>query len=124
MKRLLLMTCLLLAGDALAGETLLGTIVSAAGADVTNATTAAPFVITPGARLSVQCGAAAYVIGDDLTAVSATRGVKLAADQFFLTKVEGLAGKTVIISSTRSSILRVAGPAAVTCLVWSRMGNE
>ena len=128
MKRFVLMLAVLSAAPALAGENLIGTIISAAGADTTNATTATPFVLLPGVRLSVQCNATAYVIGDDTVAVSATRGVKLAADAFFLTKVDALAGKriTMVIAtiSYTSGILRIAGPGAVTCLVWSRKGDE
>ncbi len=128
MKRILLILALCSAAPALAGETYLGSIVSAAGADTTNGTTATPFVIKPGARLSIQCTAAAYVIGDDKTAVTATRGVTLAADQFFMTKVDALAGKTITITISPidylSGILRIAGPAAVPCDVWSRKGDE
>lgn len=130
MKRFLLFAALLTAAPALAGERFLGSIVSAAGADTTNATTASPFVIPPGTRLTVQCTATAYVIGDDKTAVTSTRGVTLAALALFLTKVDGTttsgASNTVAIAGQTgpSGILRIAGPAAVTCNVWARKGDE
>lgn len=130
MKRFLLLTSLLLAAPALAGETYLGSIVSGAGADTTNATTASPFVIPFGTRLSVQCNATGYVIGDDDAAVTSTRGVTLAALALFLTKVDGVnrAGKTMSVAiagqKQPSGILRIAGPAAVTCNVWARKGDE
>lgn len=118
----------LAAVPAFAGEVFLGSIVSAAGADTTNASTAAPFVITPGTRLSVQCTATAYIAVDDLTAVTSSRGVTVAADALFLTKADaptraGVSQK-VLVGTTNSAVLRIAGPAAVTCDVFSRRGDE
>lgn len=119
----------LVAIPAQAGEVFLGSIVSAAGADTTNGTTAAPFVIAQaGTRLTIQCTATAYIAVDDLTAVTASRGVTVAADALFLTKVDmptraGIPQK-IIIGTTTSAVVRIAGPAAVTCDVWSRRGDE
>ena len=60
MSRLTLL-CALVAFPALAGERFLGIIVSAAGADTTNATTAAPFAIPKGQKITMACTAAAFV---------------------------------------------------------------
>lgn len=119
----------LAAMPALAGEVFLGTIVSAAGADTTNGSTAAPFTIkTAGTRVSIQCNATAYIAVDDLTAVTSARGVTVAAGTLFLTKIDmptrdGVSQK-IVISTVLSGVIRIAGPAAVTCNVWSRKGDE
>lgn len=122
MTKALFVVLAFLSTSAFAGEKFLGTIVSAAGADVTNATTAAPFVIPTSALISVQCTAAAYVITDDTTAVTAARGINVTSGQFLPTSTSNQ--EIVVISSQVSSIVRVAGPAAVNCTVWTRRGNE
>lgn len=121
MKKLLLCAAMLLAIPAVGQEIVLGSIVSAAG-DTTNATTATPFFVQPSAFISIQCNAVAYVITDDLVAVTSTRGVKLAANQLFQTKVGTQARVTAVAKS--SAVIRVVGDAAVTCKVWARKGNE
>ena len=129
MKKMILLLVVLSAGAANAGEAFLGSIVSAAGADTTNGSTAAPFVIAQaGTRLSIQCNATAYVAVDDLTTVTSTRGVTVSSGSLFLTKVDmptraGVSQK-IVISSVVSAVVRIAGPAAVTCNVWSRKGDE
>lgn len=124
MRKALLLLCLL-AAPAWAGERLLGTLVSAAGADVSNGSTAAPFFVPFGAKLTVQCNATAYFVTDTATAASSTTAIKLSADEKFPTST-GSSGNaaTVVVSSKPSAVVRVAGPAAVTCLVWQRAGNE
>lgn len=107
---------------AFAGEQYLGKIVSGAGADTTNGSTAAPFIVPTGQLVSIQCNATAYVITDDTTAVDVDRGIKLSANQFFVTSTSSF--QTIIVTSTVSAIVRIAGPAAVTCSVWTRRGNE
>lgn len=119
-KKILLFA--LIASPAFAGEKFLGTIVSAAGADTTNATTAVPFVIPTGATISIQCTATAYVITDDTTAVTSARGINLTTGQLLPTSTASQ--EVVLISSVPSAIVRVAGPAAVNCTVWTRRGNE
>lgn len=120
-KKILLLAALI-TSPAFAGEKFLGTIVSAAGADTTNATTAAPFVIPPSSTITIQCTATAYVITDDTTAVTSARGVNLTALQLFLTSTSNQ--EIVVVSSTVSAIVRIAGPAAVNCTVWTNRGNE
>lgn len=116
---LTLMAVLLIGGAAQAEEKFLGTIVSATGADSINT-----FVIIPGARLSVQCTAAAYFITDSVTAVTVSNGVNIASGSFFTTKTSPTTTVKQVISSQLSAIVRIAGPAAVTCSVWTRKGDE
>lgn len=124
MRKPLLLLCLL-AAPAWAGERLLGTLVSAAGADTTNSSTAAPFAVPFGAKLTVQCNATAYFITDTTTAASSTTAMKLSADEKFPTSTGSSGtGPTATVSGKLSAVLRVAGPAAVTCLVFTRQGNE
>lgn len=112
--------------EALAGERYLGSIVSGAGADTTNLSTATPFVVPPNARLTIQCNAAAYFISDTTTAVTSTLGVELPANSIFLTKVASTPRVGITISTVYylTNILRIAGPAAVTCDVFARNGDE
>lgn len=123
MKRLSLLAVLFGALSASAGERYLGTI-SSAGADTTNATTAAPFVVPTNALLTIQCkAAAAYVITDDTVAVTAVRGVLVALGVAFPTSTSSQ--NVVFVSGARSAIVRVisvSGTAA--CDVFERRGNE
>lgn len=105
-----------------ADERYLGKIVSGAGADTTNGSTAAPFIVPTAQPISIQCTAAAYVITDDTTAVDTDRGIHVSANQFLTTKTSTF--NTIIVTSTVSAIIRIAGPAAVTCSVWTRRGDE
>lgn len=130
--RLVTLLCLV-ALPALAGEKYLGIIVSGAGADTTNASTAAPFAIPPGAKVTVTCTAAAFICaqppqgGTGSTACTASLtgsnpGVPVTANQVFPTSTSS--AFTTTISSTRSSVLRIVGTAAVNCVVWERSGTE
>lgn len=110
----------LLALPAMAGERYLGTIV-AAGADTTNATTAAPFVIPKKALLTVQCDATAYLALDTATASSATVGVKLLVDVAWPTSVDGTSYYVTVLSQ-QSAVVRIFGTA--NCKVFERRGNE
>ena len=112
-----------------AGEEYLGAIVSGAGADTTNGTTASPFVIPLGSKLTLYCTAAAYVCTDTTTACaavgSAGAGVPVAATTNFPTSVRALSSAPFItISGARSSIVRIFGAGAVTCYAYARNGNE
>jgi hypothetical protein len=114
---------------ALAGEEKLGDLVSAAGGDITNASTATPFVIPIGSKLTLNCTAAANVCTDTSTACAtsgAGQGLPISASSNFPTSVrpQPSSAPTVTISGKLSSILRIAGAAAVTCSVWMRTGNE
>jgi hypothetical protein len=129
MKNLALAVALLLAAPALAGEVYLGAIVSGAGADTTNATTAAPFKVSAGSKLTLHCTAAALVCTDTSSACTvlggAQPGVPVSALTNFPTSVKATSGApTVTISGATSSIVRIVGAAAVTCYVWVREGNE
>lgn len=114
----------------LAGEEYLGAIVSAAGADTTNATTAAPFVVPFGTQLTLYCTAAANVCTDTSTTCTtlggAYAGVPVAATTVFPTSTKRAVSSaaTVTISSAPSAVVRIVGAAAVTCYVWKRDGNE
>lgn len=111
---------------ALGGESaLLGTLVST-GTAVTNATTATPFVIPPGVKISIQCDATAYVLTDSTTVAASgtTRGVKLAADQLLATSV-GVSKNIVVISSDKSAqVAMISSSGTANCFVYSRAGNE
>ena len=127
--RTLALVVAVLSLPAFAGEEYLGAILSGAGADTTNATTAAPFVIPLGSKLTLYCTAAANICTDTSTACGVTgaanMGIPVAATVNFPTSVRPLSSAPyVTISSQRSSILRIVGAAAVTCYVWARNGNE
>lgn len=127
--RALLAFLALSAAPALAGETYLGSIVSGAGADTTNGSTASPFKIPQGARLTIACTAAGFVAVDTTAAVTnlagANPGIPLVANERFATTV-GARGPTVGGTTVAASgaIVRISGAAAVTCVIWAREGTE
>jgi len=127
--RTLILLAVLLSFPALAGEKYLGAIVSAAGADTTNDTTATPFFIMPKGKITLWCSAAAYVITDSNSAVTvaggANPGLPLASGEKFPTSV----GAMVRITSSATAanggaVVRIAGAGAVTCYVYGRTGDE
>ena len=131
MRLALLLT--LLALPAVAGEKYLGIIVSGAGADTTNASTAAPFAISPGAKLTLVCTASAFICaqppqgGTIATACTASLtganpGLPVSGSEKFPTSASSQYTQTV--SSTRSAVIRIVATAAVNCLVWERTGTE
>lgn len=114
---------------AFAGETYLGTIVSGAGADTTNASTATPFKVLPGSRLTIACTAVGFIAVDTLTAVTnlagANPGTPVAINERFATIVKVLGPRHGgVTAAAGGSIVRISGAAAVTCAVWSRDGDE
>ena len=131
MSRLIL-AAVLFALPASAGERFLGIIVSGAGADTTNATTAAPFAIPPGAQITMACTAAAFICAAPLASspsaactaslAGANPGVPVSANEKFPTSTSTQA--TVTSASSTSSTVRIVGAAAVNCVVWERRGNE
>jgi hypothetical protein len=127
---LLIALLILGARAAFAGEKYLGAIVSGAGADTTNESTAAPFVVPLGSKLTGYCTAAALICTDTASACTvlggAQPGVPVAATTLFPTSVSPTrkASLTVTISGASSSILRIVGSGAVTCYWWAREGNE
>lgn len=130
MKTLLLVAALF-SFNAVAGEQQLGVIVSGAGADTTNGTTATPFVIPAGSKLTVWCTAAAAICTDQTAACvapgSATTGagVSITGSYNFPTSTSGSSSApTITVTSKTSSIVRIVGTAAVNCTVFARNGNE
>lgn len=126
---LLAALAVLTSAPALAGEAYLGAIVSGAGADTTNGSTAAPFLIPRGAKLTLYCTAAALICTDTTSACTvlggAQPGVPWDALKLFPTSVRtDIAAPTITISSQASAIVRIVGAGAVTCYVWQRYGNE
>lgn len=99
-------------------------IVSASGADTTNATTTTPFKVPLNVKLTIWCNAAAYVITSSRTAANATgTALPLAASTLFPT----FSGSTVDQSATVAAggaIVRISGTGAVTCYVFVRSGRE
>lgn len=129
MRRLALLAVLSFAGGADAGERYLGSIVSSAGADTTNATTAAPFLVPAQAKITLWCSATAYVLTDTTTAVTtgsgAQPGVPLTASEKFPTSTAAKPRVTDAFSPANGgAIVRIMGPAAVTCHVYARSGTE
>ena len=108
----------------------LGAIVSPDGGSFNNTTTATPFLINNGIKVTMDCDAAARVLTDaSATALTgSTKGVRVALTTLFPTSVGkflttvtstdgGLAGPTSLIA-----IIPVSGGA--TCDVWARLGTE
>ena len=117
------------APPAWAGEKYLGAIVSAAGADTSNDSTATPFLVPPKGKITLWCNAVAYVITDSNVAVTSAGGsnpgLYVAANAVFPTSV----GAQVRITSSATAangggVVRIAGPGAVTCYVYARAGDE
>ncbi len=139
MKRFVLLLAVL-SMPALAGERILGEIVSAAGADTTNASTAVPFAIPPNTKFTIACNAAANICTSSTTACTdiggANPGLPVVAREKLPQSTNAADSATVakravsgspsvsIVAGTKSSIVRIFGAAAVTCTVWSRNGNE
>lgn len=118
-----------------AGERYLGSIVSSAGADTTNATTATPFYVGPGSKITLWCSATAYVLTDTTTAVTtgagSNPGQPLTASEKFPTSVgtqirftSTLLSDAGVSPANGGAIVRIMGPAAVTCHVYARSGTE
>lgn len=121
----------LLAAPALAGEKYIGTIVSGAGADTTNDSTATPFKVPSGTKLTLYCTAAAFVCTDQATACTtsgAGKGLPVAASTNFPTSTRNdLWGQPTVSSGTAANggaWVRIVGTGAVTCDVYTRGGNE
>lgn len=138
MKHVILIALLSL--PAFAGERLLGSIVSGAGADTTNATTATPFAIPPEAKLTIVCTAATSICVSSsttctLAGTTTNPGLPVTANEKFptsantgdLTTTSGAAvspPRTVVVAGKRSVTVRIVASAASTCNVYSRNGDE
>lgn len=127
MKRFALAVSLILASLAHAGEVYRGIIVSAAGADTTNASTAAPFALSTRAKITVVCTAAAFIcIGPTTCTASLTGanpGVPVSANEKFPTST-GSQVSGVTVSGVATAVVRIVAAAAVNCVVWERQGDE
>lgn len=129
MKRLLIpaaILAVLCSTPAVAEERLIGKIVSAAGADTTNGTTATPFRVPLGSKITMWCDAAAYIhIGSTSAATATGNGLPVAASEKFPSSVFS-GGPTIKISGQvePSGIVRIFGTGAVTCYVYTRFGTE
>lgn len=126
MTRALLLSCFL-ASAAFAGEVYKGIIVSAAGADTTNVSTAAPFALSANAKVTVACTAAAFICVGPTTCTAsltgANPGVPVTASEKFPTSTNGMvSGATVSGAST--AVIRIVATTAVNCVVWERKGDE
>lgn len=124
MRRIFALCLAVLAAPALAGERYLGAIVSAAGADTTNDSTATPFLVPSDARITIWCNAAATVITDSRTAVTTTTGVPVSANEKFPTSTGTQVKVVSATAANGGAIVRIVGAAAVTCYVFERRGNE
>lgn len=126
--RVALLLCLL-SLPAFAGERLLGKLVSGAGADITNDSTATPFFVAPNAKITVVCTAAAYVLTDSNSAVTdltgANPGLPVTASEKFPTSTGAQVRVTgSATAAAGGAIIRIMGPAAVNCWVYQRNGTE
>lgn len=115
---------LLLSLTAKAGENrLLGTLTST-GASVNNATTAVPFAIPQGAKVTILCTAAARYLSDNIATANsgATKGLQIPAGLIFPTSV----GRSLVtvggVQSAAIALISVTGTA--DCDVFLRDGNE
>lgn len=125
MKRLLL--CVALAGflvappRAEAGESKYLGVITVSGASLTNATTAVPFVIPPGSKVTLSCSAAVQVLTDStvVATTGANKGLPVAASTNFPTSV---GSRLVTIGGQPSALIAVIGTGA--CDVWQRSGGE
>lgn len=109
-----------------AGETYLGAIVSAAGADTSNDSTATPFYVPSDAKLTLFCNASAYVITDSRSAATTagTNGLPVISGEKFPTSTGTMVKVNSATAANGGAIVRIAGSAAVTCWVYQRRGNE
>lgn len=109
----------LLATVSYAGENrYLGQIV-VSGASLTNLTTAAPFIIPAGQKITVYCTAAVNMLVDNQV-VTAVTGLPLGATTLFPTSV----GRAIGLTSAGNPTAVVAVIGTATCSFWSRDGNE
>lgn len=133
MRHVLTVLLCLSSASALAAEKYLGKIVSGAGADTTNDSTATPFFVPLGSKLTVVCNAAAYICVDTSTACTATAGSNpglpvVASEKLPTSTGGGWLSTTPKVSSataaTGGAYVRIMGSGAVTCDVFTRDGSE
>lgn len=132
MRKILCVALCLSAAPVLAGETYRGKIVSGAGADTSNETTATPFLVPKGAKITLVCNASAYICVDTTTACTATAGsnpgLPVTSGEKFPTSVGPVNVSTYPTATTGAAsggaVVRIFGSAAVTCDVYVRNGDE
>lgn len=121
MRKLLAIVVLCLCSlPALGEEIYLGTVTSIGTSQVNSAADAGTgnFTLPRNQKISVQCDAAAYVLVSEVpTPVTSSTGVKVAADQFFVTSTPNGYG-------TQSYLQVISVTGTSNCKVWSRKGNE
>lgn len=107
------------------GESLyLGQIVSTGAGSQSNLTTAAPFVIPPGSKVTLYSSAAVNVLTDNRTAGAsgANKGVPVGASSNFPTSVGRAQGPVNGVPSAAIAVYFTG--AAQTVDVWQRSGTE
>lgn len=124
MKHALVVMAVLCASAAFAGERYLGAIVSATGADTTNDSTATPFYVPSDAKITVWCNASAIVVTDSRSAVTATTGLPVSANEKFPTSTGTQVRVVSATAANGGAVVRIFGTAAVSCYVFDRRGNE
>ena len=126
MKHVLAVMLSLCALPAFAGERYLGAIVSGAGADTTNNSTATPFFVPSDAKLTIFCNAAAYIITDSNSAATTagTNGLPVTSGEKFPTSTGTQVKVVSATAANGGALVRIAGASAVTCWVYERRGNE
>ncbi len=134
MKKAFVLVALLLVSVAFAeevpvnstnGSAGVNAIVSVAGADTTNASTATPFFIPTAAKITIWCNAAAYIAISSRVAANATgNGVPVAASTLFPTSTGSTITSQTANASLGGAIVRIFGAGAVTCYVYVRRGTE
>ena len=126
MKHALSVALALCALPAFAGERYLGAIVSGAGADTTNNSTATPFFVPSDAKLTIFCNAAAYIITDSNSAATTagTNGLPVTSGEKFPTSTGTQVKVVSATAANGGALVRIAGAGAVTCWVYERRGNE
>lgn len=122
MRKLLTLGLVLFATSVHAENAFLGEII-VAGASLTNLTTVTPFVIPPGAKISVNCTAGVRMLSDQTVVTTAgaapTRGQQVPASTNFPTSVGKAKAR---LNSQDTALLAVIGTG--TCEVHQRIGTE
>lgn len=120
--RLALLLSLVSSAPGVAGENLfLGTI-TVSGSSLTNLTTAVPFKIPGGSKLTIYCDAAVRILTDNpsVAASGANKGLPVAASVYFPTSV----GRESAVLSPGQNTALVAVIGTGNCDFWQRAGTE
>lgn len=111
--------------NSVGGNAGVNAIVSVAGADTSNATTATPFFIPLAVKLTIWCNAPAFIAINSRVAANATgNGMPVSTNEKFPTST----GREIVDQSGTAAaggaIVRIFGTSAVTCYVNVRSGTE